>query len=173
MAYRSPEPLDKHHQLDHFDCGKASLNEWLTKHARTAAASDSAKVFVSTLDDEETVVGYYALAAAQVEPEDAVARALKGQPGSRPVPAILLARLAVDQNHQGEGLGTSLLQDILLRVVGAADEIGARILLIHAMDEEAKSWYLQYGFEESPTDPLHLQMLMKDVRASVARASER
>lgn len=170
MAYRSPEPLGKHHRLDHFDCGKAGLNDWLTKHARTAHASDSAKVFVTTLDDGETAVGYYALAAAHVEPDAAVARALKGQPQSRPVPAILLARLAVDKDHQRVGIGRSLLQDVLLRAVGAADLIGARILLVHAKDDEAKAWYMQFGFEESPTDGLHLQMLMKDLRAFVASA---
>lgn len=165
MPYRRPEPLGKQHLLDRFDCGEPALDEWLKKHAQSAQASDSARVFVATLDDGETVVGYYALAAAQVEPDEAVARALKGQPRSRPVPAILLARLAVDREHQGAGLGRSLLQDVLLRCVQAADAIGALILLVHAKHERAKGWYLRYGFEESPTDPLHLQMLMKDVRA--------
>lgn len=85
-----------------------------------------------------------------------------------PVPAILLARLAVDRKHQGAGLGRSLLQDVL-RCVDAADAIGARVLLVHAKHEAAKSWYMEYSFEESPTDPLHLTMLMKDVRASLER----
>jgi len=85
------------------------------------------------------------------------------------LPAILLARLAVDRRHQGVGLGRSLLQDVLLRCVEASEAIGARVLLVHAKHEGAKSWYLQYGFEESPTDPLHLQMLMKDVRAFLER----
>ncbi len=165
MAYRRPEPLGKHHRLDRFQCGEAALDEWLQRHARGAHASDSARVFVTTLEDGETVIGYYALAAAQVAPEDATARALRGQPHARPVPAILLARLAVDQNHQGAGLGRSLLQDVLLRCVEAADAIGARILLVHAKHDAAKAWYAQYDFEESPTDPLHLLMLMKDVRA--------
>jgi GNAT superfamily N-acetyltransferase len=165
VAYRRPEPLGKHHSLDHFDCGEPALDDWLKRHALSAQASDSARVFVTTLDDGETVVGYDALAATQVAPEDATARTLKGQPRARPVPAILLARLAVDRERQRAGLGRSLLQDVLLRCVEAADAIGARILLVHAKHEAAKTWYMQYDFEESSTDPLHLMMLMKDVRA--------
>jgi len=169
VAYRRPEPLAKQHRLDEFDCGESALDEWLKRHARAAQASDSARVFVATLEDGETVIGYYALAAAQVAPKDATARALKGQPQARPVSAILLARLAVDQKHQGAGLGRSLLQDVLLRCVEAADAIGARVLLVHAKHEAAKAWYMQYDFEETPTDPLHLLMLMKDVRAFLQR----
>jgi GNAT superfamily N-acetyltransferase len=169
LAYRRPDPLGKLHRVDEFECGEPALDEWLRRHARPAQASDSARVFVTTLDDGETVVGYFALAAAQIAPQDASARALKGQPGTRPVPAILLARLAVDRNHQGAGLGRSLLQDVLLRCVEAAEAIGARVLLVHAKHTAAKSWYLQFGFEESPTDPLHLLMLLKDVRAFLQR----
>lgn len=126
-------------------------------------------MFVTTAQDGDAVVGYYALAAAHVAPQDATARALEGQPRARPVPAIVLARLAVDQRHQHAGLGRSLLQDALLRCAEAAEAIGARILLVHAKDDAAKAWYMRYGFEESPTDPLHLQLLMKDVRDFVRR----
>lgn len=169
MAYRRPEPLGKRHRIDDFNCGEPALDDWLKRHAPGAQASGSARVLVATLEDGETVVGYYALAAAQVAPEDATARALKGQPRARPVPAILLARLAVDREHQGAGIGRSLLQDVLLRCVDAADAIGARVLLVHAKHDEAKAWYMRYGFEESPTDPLHLLMLLKDVRAFLQR----
>ncbi len=169
MAYQRPEPLGKQHRLDAFECGEPALDEWLRRHARAAHASDSARVFVATLEDGVTVIGYYALAAAQVAPEEATARALKGQPRTRPVPAILLARLAVDRQHQRAGLGRSLLQDVLLRCVEAAEAIGARVLLVHAKHEAAKAWYMQFGFEESPTDPLHLLMLLKDIRAFLQR----
>jgi GNAT superfamily N-acetyltransferase len=169
LAYRRPEPLGKLHRVDEFECGEPALDEWLRRNARAAQASDSARVFVTTLDDGETVVGYFALAAAQIAPQDATARALKGQPGTRPVPAILLARLAVDRNHQGTGLARSLLQNVLLRCVEAAKAIGARVLLVHAKHDAAKCWYLQFGFEESPTDPLHLLMLLKDVRTFLQR----
>jgi GNAT superfamily N-acetyltransferase len=169
VAYRRPEPLGKQHGLDDFRCGEPALDDWLTRHARAAHASGSARVFVATLEDRETVVGYYALAAAQVGPQDATTRALKGQPRARPIPAILLARLAVDEGHQGAGLGRSLLQDVLLRCLEAAEAIGARVLLVHAKHDPAKRWYMQFAFEESPTDPLQLLMLLKDVRAFLQR----
>jgi GNAT superfamily N-acetyltransferase len=169
VAYRPPEPLERHHRLGDFDCGEPALDEWVKRHARGAHASGSARVFVTTLEDRETVVGYYALAAAQVAPEAATERALKGQPRTRPVPAVLLARLAIDREHQRAGLGRSLLQDVMLRCLDAAEAIGARVLLVHAKHEAAKAWYTQYGFEESPTDPLHLLMLLKDVRAFLQR----
>lgn len=165
MAYRRPEPLAKHHRLDPFACGEPALDEWLVRHARSAQASDAARVYVTTTEGAKAVVGYYALAAAQVAPQDATTRALKGQPRARPVPAIILARLAVDQHHQRAGVGRSLLQDALLRCATAAEAIGARLLLVHAKHDAAKAWYQRYGFQASPTDPLHLQLLMKDLRA--------
>ncbi len=171
MAYRRPEPLEKRHDLDAFECGEAALNEWLKKHARAVQASGSARVFVTTTDGT-TVVGYYALAAAQIVPEEATERAMKGQPSQRPIPAILLATLAVDRNHQRVGLGHSLLQDVMLRCLDAAEAIGARVLLMHAKRDEARAWYEQYSFERSPTDPLHLMMLIKDVRAFLAKLEQ-
>ena len=172
MAYRRPVPFGKQHRVDDFHCGEPALDDWLKRHAFGAQASGSARVFVTMFTDGETVVGYYALAAAHVAPEAATARALKGQPRARPIPAILLARLAVDRQHQRAGLGRSLLQDVLLRCVDAAEAIGARVLLVHAKHEAAKAWYSQFGFEESPTDPLHLMMLIKDVRAFVQRLDQ-
>ncbi len=169
MTYRRPEPLGKQHRLDDFSCGEPALDDWLKRHARAAHASDSARVFVATLDDRETVVGYYALAAAQLAPQDATPRAMKGQPRARPIPAVLLARLAVDERHQGAGIGRSLLQDVLLRCAEAAEAIGARVLLVHAKHDAAKRWYMQFDFEESPTDPLQLLMLLKDVRTFLQR----
>ena len=165
MPYQRPERLAREHQLDDFDCGEPALDEWLKRYARAADASESARVFVVT-EEGANVVAYYALAAAQIEPRSATARAAKGQP-ARPIPAVLLARLAVDRRHQSRGLGRSLLQDVMLRCVGAADEIGVRVLLVHAKNERAKRWYEQYGFEESPTDPLHVMLLMKDIRRFV------
>lgn len=167
MTSRRPEPLAKQHGLDAFACGEPALDEWLRRHARAAHASDSARVYVTTPLDGLTVIGYHALAAAQVAPQDATARARRGQPRARPVPAIILARLAVDHRHQGAGVGRSLLQDALLRCATAAEAIGARVLLVHAKNEAARRWYERYGFEASPTDPLNLQLLLKDLRAQL------
>ena len=165
MPYRTPEPLRDDHRLEGFQSEEPALDEWLKRYARPAQASGSSRVYVTTTDQEpDTVIGYFALAAASVAPEDVTPRALKGEPRDRAVPAILLARLARDLEHRGRGLGPSLLQDALLRCSEAADIIGARVLLVHAMHQKAKDFYMQYGFEVSPTDPLHLLLLMKDVR---------
>jgi predicted N-acetyltransferase YhbS len=169
LGYRQPEPLDERHAVEEFSCGEPALDNWLTKYALVAQASRSARVFVATTEDEPTkVVGYYALAMAQVEPDDATARAMKGQPRYRPVPAILLARLAVTLDHQRGGVGKGLLKDAMSRSLEASENVGARVFLVHAKHDEAKAWYSQFGFEESPTDPLHLMMLMKDVAASLS-----
>lgn len=167
MAYSRPEPLERAHDRAGFACGEPELDRWLADHALGAQAADSARVFVST--DGHRVVGYYALAAAQLQPGEASERALKGQPKGRPVPAVLLARLAVDMGHQGRGLGRSLLQDALLRANEAAGEVGIRVMLVHAKHEHASRWYKRFGFEESPTDPLHLVLLMKDLRAFLSK----
>ena len=93
MPYTQPEPLDKRHLVDAFECGEAALDDWLRKYARAAQASGSAPVYITT-SDGKTVVGYYALAAAQVQPADATGRVGKGEPRMRPIPVVLLARLA-------------------------------------------------------------------------------
>jgi predicted N-acetyltransferase YhbS len=109
------------------------------------------------------VVGYYALAVGQVEPSAATERLLKGQPAKRPVPVVILARLAVDHRHQDNGLGRSLLQDALLRCAGAAESVGIRALVAHA-NKDASGFYDRFGFEASPTDPLHRILLMADLK---------
>jgi GNAT superfamily N-acetyltransferase len=163
VAYSRPQPFERGHDLESFACGEPELDRWLVDHALGAQTSGSARVFVST--DGSRIVGYYALAAAQLQPQEAGARALKGQPRRRPIPAVLLARLAVDRGHQGKGLGRSLLQDAMLRTNMAAEELGIRLMLVHAKHEEAGRWYRRFGFEQSPSDPLHLMLLMKDLRA--------
>jgi predicted N-acetyltransferase YhbS len=122
-----------------------------------------------TTVDGETVVGFYALAAASVSPKGATERLMRGQSKHQPVPAILLGRLAVDSDHQGNEVGRSLLQDALLRSVTAADSIGARAVIVHAISDRAASFYERFGFEPSPTDPHHLILLMKDLRKLLAQ----
>jgi predicted N-acetyltransferase YhbS len=163
VAYTRPQPLERGHDRERFACGEPELDRWLADHALEAQASGSARVFIST--DGGRIVAYYALAAAQVQPEQASARALKGQSQRRPLPAVLLARLAVDLDHQRRGLGRSLLQDAMLRANEAAEDLGIRVMLVHAKHQRAGRWYKRFGFEESPTDPLHLMLLMKDLRA--------
>ena len=164
--FRGPEPLDSSHDVGGFDCGVASLTSWLKKHAGQAAAVGSARTFVIHDAEQGRVVGYHALAAASVTHREATARAVKGM-SRHPIPAALLARLAVDSSVQGRGVGAWLLRDAMLRTLSAADSVGIRILLVHTIDAEARAFYEHHGFERSPTDPLNLQMLTKDIRAAV------
>jgi predicted N-acetyltransferase YhbS len=163
VAYSPLEPLRGKHSTEGFECGEDSLDTWLARHARQAEASGSARVFVTTVDGE-TVVGFYALAAASVSPDDGTERLMRGQSKHQPVPAILLGRLAVDSDHQGNQIGRSLLQDALLKSATAADSIGARAVIVHAISDRAVHFYERFGFEPSPTDPHHLILLMKDLR---------
>lgn len=161
MTYTPPEPLRGKHNFGSFCCDEEALDNWLHRHSRHAEAAGSARTFVTT--DGGRVVGFYALAIGQVEPDDATERLLKGQPAKQPVPVLVLARLAVDRDHQKKGVGRSLLQDALLRCAGVAESVGVRALIAHAT-EEASSFYDQFGFEASPTDRLHRILLMKDLR---------
>lgn len=161
MAYSRPEPLRGKHDLNGFCSGEDALDNWLHRYSRHAEAAGSARVFVTA--DEKRVIGYYALSVGQIEPGVATERALKGQPAKRPVPVVILARLAVDQEHQAKGVGRSLLQDALLRCADAAESVGIRALIAHA-NEYASPFYDRFGFESSPTDPLHRILLLKDLR---------
>jgi GNAT superfamily N-acetyltransferase len=164
QPYSRPRLLSPTDALDKFDSGEASLDDWLRKYALVGNASDSAKTFVTTTAQGQ-VAGFYALATASVQRSAVPLRVGKGQLLS--VPVILLARLAVDQGEQGGGLGSHLLRDAIIRSVSAAEGIGVRALLVHALHERAKEFYLHFDFEVSPTDPLHLYLLMKDARALV------
>lgn len=166
MSYSQPVPLRGEHDLDGFASGESSLDSWLQRRSRHAEAAGSARTFVTTIDGKK-VVGYYALAIGQVEPADATERMLKGQPAERPVPVLVLARLAVDENHQARGVGRSLLQDALLRCDLVSKSAGVRAVVAHSR-REAAGFYDSFGFEESPTDPLHRILLLKDLRRFLA-----
>ena len=166
--FAPPVPLSHEHQLDAFDCGSDAQSEWLRRYARQAQGSGTSRIYVVTRPGSRSVVGYYALAAGSVEPAAAPDRLTKGA-GRYDVPVVLMTRLNVDRTAQGLGLGRSLVVDALARVVQAAEVIGVRALLIHAESENARQFYLHLAeFESSPTDPLHLVLLMKDLRAALA-----
>jgi GNAT superfamily N-acetyltransferase len=164
--FGDPEPLADYHVLDGFDCGAASLNVWLVEHAAQAAAAGSARSYVVVDAEQQRVVGYHALAAASISPADATGRARRGQP-RRPIPAVLLARLAVDASVQRRGIGAFLLRDAILRALAASEQIGTRVLVVHALHEEARGFYTRWGFEPSPTDPANLQLLFSDLRRTL------
>jgi GNAT superfamily N-acetyltransferase len=158
----APTPLTKAHQTEAFHCGKPALDTFLKEFALVNQQGGSARTYV-VLSAENRVVGYYSLAPAGVDLADAPDRVRQGQP-RHPVPCILLARLAVDKSAQGFGLGKFLLRDALLRSLGAHEAIGGRAFLVHAMDDEASTFYTKFGMERSPSHPMHLFLLFKDIR---------
>lgn len=163
-AYEPIRKLTPSDAVQSFDCGDVALNSFLHRFALVSQQSNSAQTYVCGYGG--SVVGFYSLAVGSVDPAAAAPRVIKGVP-RHPVPVMILARLAVDVAHQRVGLGRALLKDTLRRTAQAADIAGIRALLVHAKDERARNWYLSFDFEPSPSDPLHLFLLMKDLRAAL------
>jgi GNAT superfamily N-acetyltransferase len=160
------EKLLRDHDLAQFDCGKETLNDWLTRYAWQNQQADAAKTYVARRGNR--VVGYYSLVASSVRRSDAPERIAKGL-ANHPIGVILLARLAIDQCEKGQGLGRALLKDALVRTAHAAEIVGVRALLVHAIDDEARRFYLHFNFEPSSVDPMHLLLLIKDLRIMLTR----
>lgn len=163
MTLSAPQPLADHHQLDAFQSGVASLDDWLKRRARGNQASGASRTFVVSEDNQ--VVAYYALASGAVSVTNAPGRFRRNMPD--PIPVAVLGRLAIDQRHQGKGLGRTLFRDSALRVLNAADVVGIRGILVHAISEDAKAFYLALGFDPSPLDPMTLMVSLADIRAAL------
>lgn len=160
----APEPLAPDHELDSFDSGVAPLDDWLKRRARRNEAEGASRTFVSCVG--RRVIAYYCLATGSVLHADAVGRVRRNMPD--PVPIVLLGRLAVDRGWQGKGLGGDLLCDAVRRVVAAAQSVGVRAILVHAISERAKAFYEAHGFRPSPLDPM-LLMITTDEAAKMLR----
>jgi len=159
------EAISESHDVSRFDCGDhESLNDWLKRFALTNQKNESARTYV--VHRNGLVVGYYSISAGSVSVEEAPARISKGL-ARHPIPVIVLARLAVDKNEKGAGLGKALLKDALARIAQAADIVGARAVLVHAIDQQARKFYEHFDFEASPSQQLHLMLLMKDLRKAL------
>ncbi len=165
MNITAPEKLQESHATASFDCGNHDLNRFLNKHAYANQRSGNSTTYLSC-EDTGAVVGYYTITLASVSHKSAPATISSGQP-RYPIPVILLARLAVDANWQRKGIGRALLRDACMRAMMVADIAGCRAFLVHAKDEQARQWYLQFGMEPSPTDPLHLLLLISDLRRNM------
>lgn len=167
-SYRPPELLAAHHELTGFRCRSTEQTAWLHRYARQSAAVGTTKIFVVTEHDSHRVVAYYAWCMAQLHSESAPSRLRKGA-GRYPQPVALLARLGVDIDHERAGLGAGLLQDVFARLCELSDDIGCRGLLIHAESADARDFYthLLPELETSPTDDLHLVVIMKDIRKTL------
>lgn len=153
--------LRRTHAVESFDCGSEPLNTFLKRYALASQTSGGAQTYVAELGD--AVAGYFSLTVGQVEYADAHERLAKGL-ARRPVPVMILARLAVDREWQGKGLGPALLRDALRRTAQAAEIAGIRALIVHAKDEQAKRFYQHFDFEESPNEPRYLFLLMKQIK---------
>ncbi len=158
---RRVEKLRRDHPVESFDCGREELNRYLIRYAWQNQQAGAAQSYVGIVG--EFIAGYYTLAVGQVRLENAPERLKKGL-AMHPVPIMLLARLAVDHLWQGQGVGKSLLRDAVQRTLQAADIAGIRAFAVHAKDEEARRFYEHFDFIPSPTDPMHLFILLKDVR---------
>ncbi len=169
MTYRGPVPLDASHDTTDFTCSSVEQTAWLRRFARQSASMGTTKVFVVTEHDDVRVVAYYAWCMAQLIAAAAPERMRKGA-GCYPQPVALLARLGVDVDHEGRGLGAGLLVDVVTRVAALSDEIGCRGLLVHAESTEARAFYrhLVPELEQSPTDELHLVLMLKDIKRTIA-----
>jgi ribosomal protein S18 acetylase RimI-like enzyme len=166
------ETVSRTHVLAGFDCGSAAQSAWLITHALQAHQSGSSRVYIVTAAEDENhrVVGYYALAAGSVAPAQAPQRLAQGA-GRYHQPVVILTRLGVNISTQGAGLGRALVVDALRRVAAAGEVIGVRALLIHCENEGARDFYLRLAkFDVSPTDPMHLFLLMKDLRRAISGA---
>lgn len=159
MDVSAPVPLTEHHQTDGFMCGTDSLDQWLRRRALKNQIQGTSRTYV--VCDESRVVAYYALASGAVTCAQASGRFRRNMPD--PIPVVVLGRLAVDRELQGQGFGRALIRDAGLRVIRAADAIGIRGMTVQALSEEAKTFYEKVGFEPSPHDPGLLMITLADL----------
>ena len=152
------EPLDKHHQLVDFDCGEASLNDFLRKYARQNAERGLGRTFVAALPGEKKVLGYYTLSSGSVAFETVPEKLPR-----YPIPVAHLGRVAVDLSMRGQGLGELLLMDALERLSLIANELGIYAVELYALTEGAKQFYLKYGFIPLKDDDKHLYLPIKTI----------
>lgn len=160
------EELSGLHQVDNFDCGVEALNRWLSNHALANHLIGATKTFVLPTIEvaNKHIVGFYSLVVASITHDEATSKVSSGMPPRHPIPAILLARLGVAVEYQDRKLGKALLKDAIMRSLNVSKQVGVRTMLVHAKDKEAANFYKHNaGFEPSPTDPLHLLLLIKDI----------
>ena len=152
------EKLTRQHAVDGFNCGQEELNRYLMRYAWANQQANAAQTYLGIADD--AIVGFYTLVAGEVAYDAAAPRLAKGL-AKHPVPIMLLARLAVSTDWQRKRVGAGLLKDAMLRTLVAADIAGIRALVVHAKDPSASAFYRHFDFVESPSDPLHLFVLIK------------
>lgn len=163
MNLTAPAPLAAEHNLSSFTCGQESLDDWLKRRALNNQNAGASRTYVVT--DGDRVVAYYALASGALATSAATGKVKRNMP--EPIPMAILGRLAIDQAYQGKGLGRALFRDAALRVLSAAETIGIRGLLVHAISDEAVAFYQALGLTASASEPKTLMIPLADLRLSL------
>ena len=158
-----PELLGDDHQTDSFDSGEPALDNWLRRRASANQASGASRTYV--VCEKKVVVAYYALASGAIAQAAVPGRFRRNMPD--PIPVVVLARLAVGRNYQGRGIGRALFGDAARRINQAADTIGIRGIVVHAISEQAQNFYVALGFDPCPAEAMTLVVSLHDVRATL------
>jgi GNAT superfamily N-acetyltransferase len=164
---KSPSPITTDQELTSFDCGELSLNEWLKKRALKNHAVGASRCFVVCVGS--SVIGYYSLSAGAISHESAPKAMRRNMPD--PLPTLLLGRLVVDKRYHNKGIGQALLRDVMMRAVNVSGEVGVFAILVHALNDQAKQFYLSRGFVESPLQPMTLMMTIETIRSILAESN--
>lgn len=163
MTLSPPAPLTDHHELAEFNSGVPELDEWLRRRARANQAGGASRTFV--VCEENRIIAYYALASGAVKLPEAPGRFRRNMPD--PIPVAVLGRLAIDQSYQGRGIGRALVRDAGLRLLNAAEILGIRGVLVHAISDDARAFYKAVGFLPSPSDPMMLMVGLHDLNSAL------
>jgi GNAT superfamily N-acetyltransferase len=166
VTLRPPVPLDRTHDISTFSSSLPALDDWLRRRALPNQESGASRTFVACAEGNR-VVAYYALASGGVSAVDAPGRFRRNMPD--PIPVAILARLAIDISHQRRGLGLALVQDAASRVLNAAEMLGIRGILVHAISAEARAFYTALGFNPSPLDPMTLMISLADLAQALPK----
>jgi len=164
LGIKAPEVLTDDHDLSNFCCGRQDLDDWLTKKAIKNQNKNNIKVYVAAEQSSAQVVGYYAIAMGSVQRDSAIGLLRRNSPN--PIPMVILARLGVHVDYHGQGIGAGLLKDCVLRSVHAMNVVGGAGILVHAIDDHAKTFYRKFGFTESPFNDMTLMARICDIKVS-------
>jgi GNAT superfamily N-acetyltransferase len=158
-----PTPLADHHELAEFSSGVPELDDWLRRRAHANQVGGSSRTFV--VCEGSRVIAYYALASGAVKQPEAPGRFRRNMPD--PIPVAVLGRLAIDQSDQGRGIGRALVRDAGLRLLNAAEILGIRGLLVHAISDDARAFYKAVGCLSSPSNPMMLMVGLHDLNSAL------
>lgn len=159
----APQPLAGHHQFADFDSGEPSLDDWLRRRAARNQANGSSRTYV--VCEGKAVIGYYCPAAGAIGHGEAPSTVKRNRPD--PVPVLVLGRLAIHKDHHQKGIGTALLNDAIRRSIQAAEIAGVTALLVHAISEQARRFYLSRGFIASPIKAMTLCLMLATVEQAL------